>query len=135
MTAVSVGKVRVTAGKESEGRFARGSKWGMRRIEGIWPFPSVGPDSVRMASCGTALGLVVLRTLRAGPAVSARFLVMTAVVGIDGGDSTVVVTAGAGQELGGSEEVDCWRMGAVGSQPLAAAGLGVLRACVLAVCS
>jgi hypothetical protein len=30
----SPGKVRVMAGKDSEGRLARGSKWGIKRIEG-----------------------------------------------------------------------------------------------------
>jgi hypothetical protein len=81
-------------------------------------------------------GPAALRTLSAGTAVSARFLVM--VVGVEEWDCAVVVTVGAGPPLGRMAEVDCCRIGAVGSQPLAApGGLGVLRACVFAtgVCS
>jgi hypothetical protein len=102
----------------------------MRRIEGNWFCPSTD------GSVEAWRGPVVLRTLSAGTAVSARFLVM--IVGMEGRDSAVVVTVGAGPPLGRRVEVDCCRMGAVGSQPLAApGGLGVLLAWVFdtGVCS
>jgi hypothetical protein len=119
----SVGRVRVTAGKVREGLLARGSKWGINRMDGICP------SAAACASLDALLGSRVFRTLSAGAAVSALLRVIMGA----GIDCSVVVTAGAGSDDGVSEDVDCWRMGVpleapfrpgtVGNQPLCTPGL------------
>jgi hypothetical protein len=102
MMAFSFGKVRVTAGKESEGLFARGSKCGMNLIEATGLPPALAASVV---SALELRGPLWLRIVSTAPAVSARLLV----IGRAGVDSAVV-TVGAGRDDGASSEVDCWRI-------------------------
>jgi hypothetical protein len=60
------------AGKDKEGLVARGSKWGMKRMDGRF---AVAADSLSAAGVATA-GVEGLRTDSADAAVSARLRVM-----------------------------------------------------------
>jgi hypothetical protein len=80
----SPGRVLVMAGKDSEGRFARGSKWGMKRIEGRVGCEFEVSLSLVASPLFAILGPAWGRVLSTGAAVSARFLVIG--LGIEGAD-------------------------------------------------
>ena len=96
MTADSSGRVRVMVGNWSDGRPARGSWWGMKRMDGRC-FCGVDPSvawSLALSWSVDLVGFVVvgvgpalLRTDSWGAAVSARVLVMLSGWGDGGGES------------------------------------------------
>lgn len=94
MTADSSGSVRVMVGNWSDGRPARGSWWGIKRIEGrclcgVEPSAALSLELSWSLGRGVVVGVgpALLRTESWGAAVSARVLVMSTTAGDAGGES------------------------------------------------